>query len=789
MRPLAIMIRLPVAAIVLTLAMLPVVAAAQNVAPPGQAPTTRLPTVEVIGTSPLPGTGIDRDQVPGNVQSLGTSDLTREGTPSLLRSIVDQTGSASITDTLGDPFQPDVFYRGFAASPVLGTPQGLAVYQSGVRVNEAFGDTVDWDLIPDFAIKRTDIVSANPVFGLNALGGAVVVTMKNGFTDQGFNSELAGGSFGQRSVLAEYGQQVGNFAAYIGGRYYDSDGWRKFSPDHIQQLYADLAARGDRASLDISFTGGNNRLSGEGATPVQELAVGRSLVFTTPQNNIDKLGFVTLTGSYDLTDTLAFQANAYRREFHQTVANGNTTNFVSCGNGKLCQPDGVTPLAASGSAIPDFSNGGTTPIGENDAETIHTVTWGGGLQSTYSETLLGHENNFVLGGSIDRSSSDFRSTTAPGPINASLQVLSSGFFIDTPEGTGFNATPVSLGATTTYYGIFASDTFNLTSDLTVTASGRYNLAFLNLVDQRGTDLTGNNRFSHFNPAIGATYKVLPSLTAYAGYSEGNRAPTPSEIECSNPAQPCLLPSSLASDPPTLKQVVSRTYEAGLRGGFAVPSVVPGRFAWHLGLFRTDLSDDIFGVATSISTGFFENVGSTRRQGIESSLTYRDERWSIYANYSFIDATFQSPLTLPSPSNPFADANGNIQVVPGDHLPGIPRNQLKVGVDYHVTPEWIIGATLAYFSDQFFRGDESNQNATLPGYVVVGLHSSYSIAKNFELFANIQNLLDSHYDTFGTFGNPTGVNAPGVPTDGVGVDKRFVTPAAPISVFGGARIRF
>jgi iron complex outermembrane receptor protein len=770
-------------------------AANAQTADQGQAPVTdqapvTLPTIEVIGTSPLPGTGIERDKVPANVQTLNSSDIAREGTPSVLRSLVDQAGSVNINDTLGDAFQPDVIYRGFTASPVLGTPQGLAVYQNGVRVNEAFGDTVNWDLIPDFAIKRFDLFSANPVYGLNALGGSVVVTMKNGFTDQGFNSEFAGGSFGQRSALFEYGQQAGNFAGYIGGRYYDSDGYRQFSGEQVQQLYADLGGRGDRGSLDISFTGANNRLFGQGTTPEQELAAGRSLVFTNPQNNINQLEFVNLNGSYDLTDALSLQANAYRREFHQTIVNGNATNFVSCGNGTLCQPDGVTPITtANGSTIPDFSNGGTIPIGALDNETIHTVTWGGSLQSTYTGTLFGYDNNFVLGGSVDRSAIDFQSTTEVGPINASLTVLPTGFLVDTPEGTAFNATPVLLSATSAYYGIFASDTFNLTPALALTASGRYNLALIDLVDRRGTALTGENRFSRFNPAIGATYKILPSLTAYAGYSEGNRAPTPSEIECSNPAQPCLLPSSLSSDPPRLKQVVSRTYEAGLRGGFTAPSLVSGRFGWHLGLFRTDLSNDIFGVATSISTGFFENVGSTRRQGIESSLTYRDDRWSIYAQYSFIDATFESPLTLPSPSNPFADANGNIHVVPGDRLPGIPQNQLKVGADYHITPEWIFGATLAYFSDQFLRGDESNQNRPLPGYAVVNLHSSYSITKNFEIFANIQNVFDAHYETFGAFGDPTGVGAPGIPTNGVGVDNRFVLPAAPISIFGGVRLHF
>jgi len=777
----------PVAAAV---ALAPAAGAAQTTPPPVET----LPTVEVIGTTPLPGTGIDRDKVPAHVQSLTGADLAREGSPNLLNSLSTQAGSVNQNDTLGDPFQPDILYRGFTASPVLGTPQGLAVYQSGVRVNEAFGDAVNWDLVPDFAINRVDMLSSNPVYGLNALGGAVVLTMKNGFTNPGFGAEIAGGSFGRRSFLFQYGQHVGNYAGYIGARYYDADGWRQFSPTNVQQLYADVSARGDRAGLDISFTGANNRLFGQGTTPIQELAVGRSLDFTLPQNNFNQLGMVALNGSYRLTDAWSLQANIYRREFHQTVVNGNTTDFTSCGDGTLCQSDGTTKLlTASGAAIPDLSAGGTVPIGRNDRETIRTVTWGGAAQTTYTGTLFDRDNNVVFGGSIDRATTDFQSTAEVGVINPGLEVLTSDFFVDTPEGTDFNATPVLLSATSTYYGLFATDTVNVTPALAVTASGRYNLARINLADHRGDDLSGHNHFSRVNPAIGATYKVFPALTAYAGYSEGNRAPTASEIECSDPAKPCLLPSSLSSDPPTLKQVVSRTYEAGLRGSFTLPRMVPGRFGWHFGLFRTDLTDDIFGVATSLSTAFFQNVGDTRRQGIETSLSYRDDRWSIYGNYSLIDATFQSSLTLPSPSNPFADADGDIHVSPGNRIPGIPEHQIKIGADYHLTPRWSIGAVAAYFSDQFLRGDESNQNSTLRGYTVVNLHSSYSITKNFEVFANINNLFNAHYSTFGGFGDPTGVGAPGIPADATTndprVDNRFVMPAPPLSIFGGVRIRF
>jgi iron complex outermembrane receptor protein len=768
--------------------------AAGQTAPPSTAtsPDTVLPPINVIATTPLPGVGIDPDKVPANIQTLRSDDLAREGSASLIDALTDQAGSVNTNATLVDPFQPDILYRGFAASPVLGTPQGIAVYQNGVRINEAFGDTVNWDLIPDIAIDRLDMVSSNPVYGLNALGGAAVITMKNGFTYQGFESELAGGSFGQRSAEFQYGKQVDNFSTYLAGRWFDQDGWRKFSPDHLRQIYADIAVRGERASLDISFTGADNSLHGEGTTPEQSLSVDRSLVFTTPQVNGNQIAFVAVNGSYRATDELSFQANAYRREFHQTVVNGNTTNYTSCnaGNGLLCQPDGVTPLVnTAGGTIPDLSDGGIFPIGQNDSEDIHATTIGGTLQATYTGDVLGYENHLVLGGSVDHADVDFASSAEIGTINPSLQVLSSGYFVATPENTAFVATPVSLGAVDNYYGAFITDTLNLTSELAVTASGRYNLAEIALVDHLGPNLSGDSRYGRFNPAIGATYKLPAGVTAYVGYAEGNRAPTPSEIECSNPAQPCLLPSSLSSDPPNLKQVVSHTYEAGLRGGFALPAALPGRFKWNFGLFRTDLDDDIYGVATSVSSGFFENIGATRRQGIETGLAYKDDTWSVFVNYNLVDATFRSPLTLPSPSNPFADANGNIHVDPGDRLPGIPLHQFKAGVDYRITSNWLIGAVLTCFSGQYLRGDESNRNPPLPGYAVVNLHGSYRVTANVELFANVTNLLDAKYASFGQYGDPAGVGAPGVPTSGVGVDNRFLAPSAPLAVYGGIRVRF
>ncbi len=784
----------------LALSAMPIPAPAQDAAQPETLAPSVAPREEivVVGTTPLPGTGIDPDKLPYTIQTLRASDLTREGTASIITAINDRLGSVNIDDDLNDPFQPDILFRGFEASPVLGTPEGLAVYQNGVRINEAFGDNVNWDLFPDVAIDRVDVVSSNPVYGLNALGGAVVVNMKSGFTWQGGQAEISGGSWGQRQGSIEYGWNDGVWGAYIAGRVLEEDGWRLFSPDSLKQLYADLSYRGDGLKLDLSFTGANNRLEGQGPSPVQELAVSRTLVFTSPQSNDNELEFVTLNGSYDSSDRLSFQSNFYYREYHQSVTNGNTTDYIGCTTpgliGFMCQDDGSTPLTGeNGQRIPDISQGGTVFIGENDIETIRTVGLGGSLQASETAPLFGHENNFTAGASIDSAGTDFQSTTELGTISPQLVVADSGLFVSTPENTPFSATPVGLGATNRYYAAFATDTFNITENLAMTLSGRYNVALIDLADHLGSNLTGQNRYSRFNPAAGATYKLTPDITAYAGYSEANRAPTPGEIECASPTAPCLLPSSLSADPPTLHQVVAHTWEAGLRGGFSAPAVGGGRFTWNAGLFRTDLDDDLYAVATSVSTGYFQNIGGTRRQGAELGLRYREDRFSLFANYSYVAATFQSSLLLNSQQNAFADANGNIQVRPGDVLPGIPAHRIKAGADYRVTDKWVVGGDVIWQSSQYFTGDESNQMKPLPGFATVNLHSTYEAAEGVELFINLVNAFDGQHETFGILGDPTGIGAPGVPVNGVtngpGVDNRFESPAPPISAFAGARVKF
>jgi iron complex outermembrane receptor protein len=252
----------------------------------------------------------------------------------------------------------------------------------------------------------------------------------------------------------------------------------------------------------------------------------------------------------------------------------------------------------------------------------------------------------------------------------------------------------------------------------------------------------------------------------------------------------LLPTNLASDPP-LKQVVSKTVELGGRGTVSAGGV--GKFGYDLSIYRTNSENDIYGISTTIASGYFQNVGSTRREGADLDLTYQFKKVSAYLQYSYLKATFRSAFLEPSPANPFQDANGNVQVSIGDELPLIPKMRVKLGADVKVLPDWSVGGTFEYIGPSFYRGDEDNQNPQLPGYSVASLRTSYQVTRNVRVFANIQNLFDRHYSTFGILGDPTGVGAPGVPANGAlgdpDVDPQFQSPAMPRAYFGGVRISF
>ena len=765
-------------------AFLPPLALAQTASqnPPqaaSDASATTLPQVNVIAASPLLGTGIERDLVPAQTQLFTSPDIAREGSPNALQTLNDQAGGVTLDSASGNPNQPTLMYHGFEASPLQGTPQGVAVYVNGVRFNQPFGDTVNWDLIPDIAIDRMNLEGSNPVYGLNALGGSLNIQLKNGFTYQGAELVASGGSFGQAQGQFQCGTQRDNESAYIGGNVLHQDGWRNLQSSDIINVFGDIGWRGDKAEVHLGITAANTVLNGPGTSPVELLNADPRAQFTAPNRISNQYLQLSLSGNYDINETTSLQALAHYSNFLQRVVNGNAPNDTPCndGSGLLCQGGGGYSTTRGGAPIPDFLNGG--PYAELDDQTTNTNGYGASMQVTNMDDVFGWKNHLVGGISFDGAQTEFDGVSYIGGITPVTRVfVGPGIVIEEP---GTNS-PVRVAISNAYWGAYATDTLELTSKLAMTLAGRFNAAQIDMNDQGGGDLSGNHYYDHFNPAAGLTYKVTPWLTAYAGYSQANRAPTPAELSCASPTQSCSLANFFVGDP-NLKQVVAHTVEAGLRGDFA--PFEGGRLTYNLGLYYTDLQDDIVFVnGVTQGRAFFTNVGQTRRQGIDAGLQIKTDRLLAYINYSTIEATFQSGFVESAGNNPQADANGNIAVHPGNRLPGIPANLVKFGAQYRITDAWTVGGTAVAQSGTYLFGDDANLNPKLPAYVVLNLNTSYQVTPNIQLFALAQNVTDQKYYTYGTFSPTTSVFLSQAPN---ATNPRSYSPAAPVGGFVGIRV--
>jgi iron complex outermembrane receptor protein len=764
---------------------------------PTSAPTRITVTVPAAAPSEA---GIDRDKIAASTQTLTSEDFSRTYSSSITDTLVQRVPGVSVTDVQGNGFTQELRYRGFTASPLQGTPQGLAVYMSGVRVNEAFGDTVSWDLIPTNAINRVDLWTNNPTFGLNALGGAVNIQMKNGFTYSGAEVEGMAGSYGRVSGGAQFGKEKDGVGLYLAAQGAKDDGWRYQSSSQVRRFYGDLGWRGDRAEVHLIGQVGRNSFGVVGPTPIQLINQDPRAIYTWPQTTRNDVQLVALNGKVNVTNDWTLQSNLYVRKFQQRHVDGNAADIEECDGGLagfLCLSQDAAPgVPATGRQILTSSNAGVpcpaagcdgVPYGTIDRTSTDATTIGASVEASSSAKLFGHGNNFSIGGSIDHSRTGFGASSELGFINPDLSVgpnsliPGTGSIIHTADNIGYS--PVSLKARSSYYGLYTTDVFDITKNLSLNAGARLNIAKISTADLLGTspDLNGEHTFTKLNPMVGFAYKINERATVYGGYSEANRAPTPLELGCSNPNRPCLLEGFLVSDPP-LQQVTARTYEAGLRGKSPLNG---GLFEWKVGLFRTDLRNDIIQVASAIQgRGVFQNVSASRRQGMEAGAEYHSKKWFAYANYSFIDATYQFDGDLPSPNNPSADLNGNVHITPGKTIPGIPQHQFKAGADYFVTPQWKVGADVIVVGSQYFVGDDANQNEKLSSYWVANLHTSYDLSPNVRLFGLVNNLFNKTYYPYGTYFETQGVaNAISALTD-----PRTLTQGQPLSVYAGMKIR-
>jgi iron complex outermembrane recepter protein len=770
-------------------------------AAPAWAQEQTVPGEIVVHTTPASGAVIDERKWPHPVHTLSRAELKPNGTASLTDALIQEMPGVTQTQSQGNPYQPDIFYHGFEISPIQGTPAGLSVYVDGARFNAPFGDIAIWSLLPSEAIASLSVQDGNPAYGLNALGGAVDVRMKNGFTDPGGEISLSGGSFGRIEGNLEYGVQSGNMAAYVDISGTHEGGWRDGQSSDIQNFYGDLGWRNDNTELHINLTVAHSALNGPGSVPVEVLAADSSAQFTGPNRIDDKYVKLAATLNHSFSNTLSMNLTGYIENLHEGLTNGNGPNDTPCGpgpnEGYLCQDDGSVATAVGGVPIPAYLGDNASNYGQLAENSTNTNAFGLAGQLTNTGKLLGHGNTLTAGLSLDGAYTMYGAAAYDGAIGLNSRVYytpsgtpNPGYEVDEP-----GTVPTRVGIRNVYYGAYLSDTFDLTDRLSLTAAGRLNLAQINLHNQLPADpnaagggLNGQHYYSHFNPAVGLSYQLTPELSAYAGWSEQNAVPTPAELSCASPEDSCTLANFMSGDPP-LKQMVTREVQAGLRGATPVPG--GGLLTYTLDLFRSVTNDDIEFLQSPLNpqgAGYFSNVGNVRRQGVELGLRYETARWHTYLNYSFTDATYQNQYIVSSTYNPGADANGDTTVYPGDHLPGVPSHVVKAGVTYDITPRWSIGLNGTAQSSQYLAGDAANLQKPLPGSVVLNLTSSYWVTRRLQVFGSIENLLDQTYYTYGTFSPTSGNGGVYVAQAPNYSNPRSYSIGAPIGVFVGLRYK-
>ncbi len=737
---------------------------AQAQTPP--AGESALPQVEVVGATPLPGLGIPKDQIPSNVQTLGDKRLKQAQSLNLPDAMTTLMPSANVNEIQGNPYQMDVNYRGFTASPLLGTPQGLSVFQDGVRINEPFGDVVNWDLVQRGALASLTLMpGSNPMFGLNTLGGALTLQTKSGDTHPGTEIELQAGSFKRFSGEVSHGRQLGeNGHLFLSGSVFDEDGWREYSPGQVKQLFVKGGAHLGDLSWSLSLTHADNDLIGNGLLPESMVEQRRTQVYTRPDQTKTKMTMLTLNAIYDVSASHQLSATAYVRRARSATLNGDLNDDYD--------PPTVTETGV-----------------ENRTKTSQRGS-GLALQSTHK--LAGQQ--LTLGASYDRARSNFEQTEAEGDLDDTRAVIPE----DDPE------VDALISGKSRTASVFVHDLISLAPNLQLTLAGRYNDTRVSTVDdgriQLGlpTTLDGEGRYRKFNPAAGLTWQASPSMTVFGSLSQGNRAPSPIELGCSDPANACVLPNALQSDPP-LKQVVSRTLEVGARGKFA-PAL-----NWNAAVFHTVNSDDLLFISNGLAAGYFTNFGRTQRQGVELGLSQQYSSFGWSASYSYLRATYRSSACIVSEANSTAETSANctgddeIEVRSGDRIPGLPQHSFKLAADWLALPGVSLGAQLRAYSGQFVRGNENNRHQSdgvdfngagrIGGFAVVDLTGSWKFGKNFELFGKVANVFDRRYATAGILGENAFDAAGAIQAPADWRTEQFIGPSAPRAAWVGLRMSF
>lgn len=795
--------------------------------------------IDVVAATPLPGADLEPAQIPTPVQAAPLRDILASNALDISDFMNRRLMGVHLNEIQGNPYQADLNYRGYTASPLLGTPQGLSVYLDGVRINQPFGDVLSWDLIPNSAISEIALLpGSNPLFGLNTLGGALSIQTKDGRSAPGTGLSLSGGSFGRKVVDLEHGgANSKGFHWYLAGNLFFEDGWRDDSPSNVRQLFGKLGWQHAETSLGLTLAFANNSLAGNGLQERRFLNLDYTSVYTKPDITSNRSPFLNFIVRHGFGSTVSVSGNAYYRSIQTNTLNGDINEDSL--DQSVYQPSAADRAALAAAGYTGFPASGATaantpfPFWRCLAQSLQrdepAKKCNGLLNRTHSDQnssgvsaqltwvgfLRGRRNQLTAGAAYDRSRVDYRQTTQLGYLNPDHSLTGVNSFGDGVTGGDLDGRPydthVGLNGRIQTFSLYATDTLAVGDRWYFTLSGRYNRATVNnrdLIRPGGGpgSLEGRHVFERFNPAAGFTFRFFRRVNAYASYSEGNRAPTSVELGCADPEEPCKLPNAMAGDPP-LKQVATRTVEAGLRAG------QESRVGWNVGWFRGENRNDILFVSSEqTGFGYFKNFGRTRRQGLEAEIDTHIWRFSLGGGYTFLAATYQSLDRVNGSSNSSSDAEaggleGLIEIEPGARIPLIPQHMLKLFADLQATSKFSVNLGLVAVSSAYARGNENNLHepdgayylgsGKSPGYAVTNLGARYQWCRKVELFVRINNLFDRRYQTAAQLG-PTGFTLEGNfiarPFEAVNgefplLHTTFYAPGAPRGAWVGIKIKF
>ena len=691
----------------------------------------RLPEVIVTAPSRLPGDPLPLSRVPATVDIVPGDRLRGTGAITLQEALARLPG-VNLTDQQGNSWQMDLSFRGFRSSSVTGESQGLSVFVDGVRVNEPTVEEINFDLLPLDDIDRIEVIRGPAAgFGRNTLGGVINIVTRRGAAGYEIVPEIEGGSFGRQKYRLQAGGASGPFDAYVAGSFFKEEGWRDESASRVAKFFGKVGLKYGGTDAVLSYQRADNRIEQPGSLPYPDLRRDPTQNYTGGDFFKPTMNLVNLSVRHSISPELAVSMTGFGRWLDAEQFNVNQ-------------------------------------IGANTRSFVGTTSAGGTIQLGYDRTVFGRANHLVAG--VEYAHSDVR-----------LRVFE--------EPMGERGLESLISDNQNAVGAYAQDTVDIVKDLlrpgdrlVMTVAVRWDWLRHDIDDRSPPsaqpNASGISTFSRPSPMIGFNYNLSRDWGFYFNYAEGFRAPAFLELTCSGPGSICPgLQAGVAPDPP-LQAVTARNYEVGLR---ARPT------PWldtELALYRTDVFDDIYSVSPTGTTGvFFQNVGDTRRQGIEVSLGVRPlEDLEARLSYAYTDATFQDNLLLATPRlTPGCAASPCTQFVrSGNEYPLVPRQRISARVDYRLTTWLSLWLGAAYVGSQRLRGDEANVERTLTDYVVVnaGLRAAW---KGFTGFVTINNLLNNQYETFGTF-------APNAKAAGAPVES-FLTPAAPINVLAGVAYKF